>query len=203
MSPHSAENCCAGSEASVVAESGLTSAPYRATRNSRSRSGRRRRRDVEVARLEVDLGAVLRASVQPDVVELDPLPVRRQSRKGERQPDLLESDVLPLVVERHARSVRFAPDGARVSDAPRPRRLDADRPARPDRPRRAADAAREARVPEPRRLGQGPHRARDDRGRRARGEAAARAARSSSRPRATPASGSRSRRRSRATAASS
>ena len=65
------------------------------------------------------------------------------------------------------------------------------------------DDPREARVPESGRLGQGSDRAGDDRGGRARGEAEARAGRSSSRPRATRASGSRSPPRSRATAASS
>ena len=94
-------------------------------------------------------------------------------------------------------------DVARVPHAARARRPDADRPARPDRPRRRADAAREARVPEPGRLEQGPDRDGDDRGRRARGEAASRAARSSSRPPATPASAWRSRPPRAATAASS
>ena len=59
-------------------------------------------------------------------------------------------------------------DGARVPERARPRRVDADRPARPDLRRRARDDPREARVPEPRRLGEGPDRARDDRGGRAR-----------------------------------
>ena len=79
----------------------------------------------------------------------------------------------------------------------RPGRRHADRAARPDLAGRRAAAPREARVPEPRRLGQGPDRDHDDRGGRARREAEARAARSSSRPPATPASGSRSRPRSR------
>ena len=49
--------------------------------------------------------------------------------------------------------------------------------------------AGQGRVLEPGRVGQGPHRAADDRGRRARRPAQARAARSSSRPAATPGSG--------------
>ena len=67
------------------------------------------------------------------------------------------------------RSVR--PMSRDVPHAPRPRRRHADRAARPLRRRRAADAAREARVPQPGRLEQGSHRARDDRGGRARGQA--------------------------------
>ena len=90
-----------------------------------------------------------------------------------------------------------------VPDRHRPRRQHADRAARSRLARRPGHDPGEARVPEPGRIEQGPDRARDDRGGRARREAASPAARSSSRPRATPASGSRSRRRRRATGASS
>ncbi len=68
---------------------------------------------------------------------------------------------------------------------------------------RPAAAAGQARDAQPGRLGQGPDRAADDRGRRACGSAQARAARSSSPRRATPATALRSPPRSRAIAASS
>ena len=86
---------------------------------------------------------------------------RAASSAAEPQPSDPTAD---LAVPRSVRPVsRDLPDPAR------PRRLDADRAPRPLRRRdRAADAAREARVPEPGRLEQGPDRARDDRGRRAR-----------------------------------
>ena len=74
------------------------------------------------------------------------------------------------VAEGHG--VGFSADGARVPDRARPRRPHADRPARPDWPRRRPRAARQARVPEPGWLEQGPDRGGDGRSRRA-GRAAA------------------------------
>ena len=70
-------------------------------------------------------------------------------------------------------------------------------------PRHRRHGRRQARVPQPRRLGQGSDRHPHDRGRRTRRQPARRAAPSSSRPRATPASAWPSPLRSRAIAASS
>ena len=64
--------------------------------------------------------------------------------------------------------------GPRASDRPRPRRGHAARAAPARRARARPHAARQARVHEPRRKREGPHRHPDDRGGRARGEAAAR-----------------------------